>query len=448
MNVPGFARELWKSVRIVYTDEWWLFPAVLVVAIGYPLWVGATGAAVTTIAEFVGLSLTVDPWTGRTTALAVVLAMFWVVAPAAVATQLVLNRLTNAHGNLRTCYRLRRPLALFGLPVLLVVCGLVVTAVTGGSAAGEAILVVGALLVAIRGTAYAYRVFALSLPLLAEAILFLAVAGLSITILAAGALGAGRHELVADTAAGIAGVVGVPALTNYADGTVVLGGVEISMVAATVVVTAILPVGAYVGIQLAVSGIQRLRKPDVKRSSLRTGQRYPGFAHPTAGGGGATSGGGGRATTGDGGGARSGDSGRTTTGGERGSSADAAAGRQAADTPERGGAGAGATSAGGSGTRAENAAATDESQSVGAGAAAGGAGDDDVDTPADGDERDDVSHTRVYSPPEDAEDIEVADGAEAARRSGTGKFCPSCEESYEGETRTFCPTCGARLEES
>jgi hypothetical protein len=436
MDIHSLSRELGKSARISYSDEWWLFPAVLVVAIGYPLWVGASGAAVTTIAEFVGLSLAVDPWTGRTTAIAIVLGMFWVVAPAAVATQIVLNRLRNSHGNLRPCYRLRRPLALFGLPVILLVVALVTLATVGtGSLLGQIVLVVGSLLVAIRGTAYAYRVFALSLPLLAEAILFLAVSGLSVTILAAGALGAGRRDLVADTAAGIAGVVNVPALANYADGVVAVGSVEISIVAATVVVPAVLPVGAYVAIQLAVSAIQRFRKPDVKRSSLRTGQRYPGFAHPTVGSGGRASG------TVERGQPAAGGNPTGTSDGRRGGGVTAGSADGAADPITGPGSSTGDGTGGASGEAAAAGSAAEDADAGTGGADDRGADDVDDDVPPG------VRHTRVYSPPEDADDIEMADEAEAARRTASGKFCPSCGDSYEGETQTFCPTCGARLEE-
>jgi hypothetical protein len=415
MDVRHLAREPWKSTRIAYVEEWRLLPGLLIAAVGYPIWVGATGGAVTTIADFVGFSLALDPWTGRTTAVAVVLAMFWVVVPAAVATHFLLERLlTNGHGNLRTSYRLRHPLALLLPPVALLAPGFVVGAVTdGGSVVGEALLALGAVSLSLRVTAYAYRVFALSLPLLAQAVLFLSVAAFSVAVLAAGAMGAGRTELVADAATGIAGVLGAPALAGYTTGTVTLGGVGVSMLAATVLLPALVSTAGYVGLQLAVSGIQRLRGPNVKRSSLRTGQHYPGFARPSSAGGG---------------------SGATPS----------AAGQRGDDrrgSPAAPGDGAG-TETSPAGTGGTGGSASTGSAPGDAAAASGGTGGGDR-----SDDTDDLSHTRVYSPPEDTTDIEMADAADATSRSGTGTVCPSCDETREGTDRTFCPTCGSRLED-
>lgn len=426
MDATRLPRQLWQSIRIAYTDEWWLLPGVVGVAIGFPLWVGATGVAVVAIGDFVGLTLSLDPWTEQTTGIAVVLAMFWVVAPAAVATHLVGERLRNPNDNLRTCYRLRHPLALFTLPVIFLALGLGILAATG-SVLGEAVLVLGSVYFAIRGVTYAHRVFALSLPLLAEAILFLVLSGAGILLLAAGAMGAGRDEVVVDASAGIVDLVGVPALANYADGVVALGSIELSMLAATVVVPALLPTIAYVALQIAVSLVQRLRRPDVKRSSLRTGQRYPVFAHPTTAGGASQTSPISDTTTGH---DADGDAGGSATAESVAGGSDAGA---ADDSPETSETPSGASGGLGSGD--------------GEGAEERGAAAGESDATADAEEVENVGHTRVYSPPTDADDIEMADPGEESRRTEDGKYCPSCDELFEGEGRTFCSTCGARLEE-
>ena len=418
MDPARLPSQLWQSIRIAYSDEWWLLPGLVAVAVAYPVWVGATGVAVLAIGNFVGLSLSLSPWTGQTTALAGVLAIFWVVGPAAVGTHLVVQRLRNPSDNLRTCYRLEHPLVLFSLPLIVLAVGLGLLAASG-SIVGQALVVLGAVYVAIRGAAYAHRVFALSLPLLAEAILFLTLAGGGIALLAAGAIGAGRKPVVADSAVGIADVLGVPALAGYADGVVGLGGVELSTIAATVAIPALLPTVAYVALQIAVSLVQRLRKPDVKRSSLRTGQRYPVFAHPTAGG------------------ASAGGSPDTSPVSGSADEAEATPDDSAEPTADADAAAAGGDRTGGTPTPPAPGAAGGGGQEAGAGAA----------PEVDDEEVDDVGHTRVYSPPTDADEIEMADPDEAARRAGDGKYCPSCDEFFEGETRTFCSTCGARLEE-
>jgi len=416
MDPARLPSQLWQSIRIAYSDEWWLLPGLVVVAIAYPIWVGATGVAVLAIGNFVGLSLSLSPWTGQTTALAGVLAIFWVAGPAAVGTYLIVQRLRNPSDNLRTCYRLEHPLVLFSLPALVLAVG--VGLIATGSVAGQALVALGAVYLAIRGAAYAHRVFALSLPLLAEAILFLTLAGGGISLLAAGALGAGRKAVVADSAVGIADVLGVPALAGYADGVVGLGGVELSMIAATVAVPALLPTAAYLGLQIAVSIVQRLRKPDVKRSSLRTGQRYPVFAHPTAGG--ASAGGSTNTSPVTG---SDGESGATS---DESSAANAARAEAGGDRPDGAQTPPGSVAAGTGGGEGTDAAGEESAEDEGV---------------------EDVGHTRVYSPPKDADEIEMADPDEAARRAGDGKYCPSCDEFFEGETRTFCSTCGARLEE-
>ncbi|MEF8854136.1 MAG: hypothetical protein V5A24_01365 [Haloarculaceae archaeon] len=440
MDARTIPRQLWQSIRIAYSDERWLLAGLVAVAIGYPIWVGVTGIAVLVMGDFVGVSLSLDPWTAQTSALAVVLAAFWVVAPGAVATHLVVERLRNPNDNIKTCYRLRHPLALFLLPVIFLVLGVGITVATG-SVLGEAVLVLGSMYLAIRAAAYAHRVFALSFPLLAEAILFLALSGFGIFLLATGSIGAGRKQVVVDVAPGIAALVGAPALANYADGVVALGSVDLSMLAATVVVPALLPTLAYVALQIGVSVVQRLRKPNVKRSSLRTGQRYPVFAHPTTG---SSAGGGTPASD-----------------GPTGSDADSGAGGSASEESAAGGSDAGIE--GDQPDTSETPPVAAGTQAAGGGEADGGGGEtaasgaeavaesESEEAPseatAEDDEVENVGHTRVYSPPTDAADIEMADKEEQSRRGADGTYCPSCDELFEGESRTFCSTCGARLEE-
>jgi hypothetical protein len=68
---------------------------------------------------------------------------------------------------------------------------------------------------------------------------------------------------------------------------------------------------------------------------------------------------------------------------------------------------------------------------------------------------DSVGQTRVYTPPEDAEDVPPdavgeSDGPVDAGRSGDAvknEFCPICGETYEaGAGHSNCPNCNAVLD--
>lgn len=381
--------EAWKSVRLAWGEELWLPAGAPVAAVAYALWIGLSGAAVTFLADAVTGGLTIDPWTGLTDLVVLTFALFWVVGPAAVATLLVRDRVTNVRGNLATGYRLRHPILLFLPPVAVLGAGLF--ALTWLEAAPWpvlAVLVVGAVWFLVRALAYAYRVFALSLPIVGHAIVFVTSVLVAVAALVLGADAIGRADLVEVVAEGLAARTGIEGFAALPGGSIELLGVGLPAVVGAVVVVPVGLATAYVAVQLFVSAVVRIVKPTVRRPELRTGQRYPAFARPTT---------------------------------------DASP----SSPPTRGN----STPIGGDDTAAGTAA--------GGGESAEDSGAEEAEEPEESepDAVTDVSHTRVYSPPDDADAVDPAtvDGPDAS----DGGRCPACGADVEGEST--CPDCGADL---
>ncbi len=424
MDIGQIGDDAWTSLRTSWREEAWLPAGGILAAVVYPLWLGLTGAAVSFLAGAIAGDVTIQPWTSMTTALVALLGLLWVVGPAALATALTVGRVTNYNDNLRTGYRLRHPLLLLGPPLLVLGLGLI--ALAGTRSAGivpMGLLLAGAVWGAVRTTAYAYRVFSLSLPLIAWGLLFATASAISVATLVLGGLAIGRTALVADLLAGLATETGVTGLGSLHTSTVGVAGVGIPTVLAAPIAVSVGGSLGYVAVQLPWSVVVRLWRPTVRRPELRTGQRYPRFARPTTS---ASPSNVSRA-------------GRTTT-------PDASTG--AADQTD------------GTGGGDEDASDASRPASV----AADDGSDDE--TPEPDDEMDDVTHTRVFTAPDDADvaapaDL-VDDASEDADTSGaTGSLrdrettvtdgstpggpCPDCGTSVAA-TATVCPDCGTDLE--
>jgi len=386
MATGTVGEEVWKSVRLVWREELWLPAGVPIAAVAYALWIGLTGAAVTFLAASVAGPLTVRPWTGLTDLVVATLALLWIVGPAAVVTLLVRDRITNVRGNLATGYRLRHPSLLLVPPAAVLAAGLVALAWLGSAPAVVlAVLVVGAVWFVVRAMAYAYRVFSLSIPVVGQVVAFLAAILGAVAVLTLGSQVVGRGGLIEGVATGLAARTGVEAVGTVPNGTAVLVGVAVPVVVWAVVTVPVVAAAGYVGVQTLGGLAVRVRQPTVRRPELRTGQRYPAFARPTA---------------------------SVSSGG----SADAdtrVPPRRASETAD--------------GTTAEDPA--DDSQPA------------DHEEPAGPEVH--VSHTRVYTPPEDAE---VADPSTVAGWRAKRPHCPACGESYDPDSADgTCPECGADL---
>lgn len=392
--------EVWKSVRLAWREERWLPVGVPVAAVAYALWIGLTGAAVTTLADAVAGGLALDPWTGLTDVVVLVLVILWVLGPAALATLLVRDRVTNVRGNLATGYRLRHPLLLFLPPSVVLLAGLGTVAATGATAGpafllATALLVVGGVWFLVRGVAYAYRVFALAFPAVEHIVVFITSIVVGVTSLVLGLTAIGREALVDTLATGLAARTGIDAIARAPDATTAVLGVPIPTLVAAVVAVPVGLTAGYVGLQLAASVVARIVKPTVRRPQLRTGQRYPAFARPTSG--------------------TAASSPTPASGGSTAEAEPSAAGEADSEAAD-----AETPVAPADESPSESAETPSESE------------DDAVET--------NVSHTRVYSPPEDADSVDP----DAVGTTAGTTICPDCGATVASDEDT-CPDCGATL---
>lgn len=450
--MAGRREDLVSSFRLAGAGEARLFGGGLLALVVYALWVGLSGAALTFGADALNVSLSPEPWTGAKTGLVAVALLAWVLVPAAVGARLLVGQLTNESGNIAQQYRYRHPSALLAPPVVLLAVAAVATvALAGPPWPVFAVLVLAALFVLVRTVAYGYRVFSLSAPRALAAAAGLSFLALAVALLTGGAVLAGRRDYLVSVVEGVAGAVGVDGAVWLVDGRVTVAGATLpAAVAAAVTV----PVGLsvlYLLVQTLAGVVDRVREPDVPRSELRTGQRYPDFARPTTG----------------------------RTGGAGGP----ASGSTSTSSPSRPSTGSGSTSGSGSGTGSTSPSASsgssssppDTSPDTADPTETDGVRDSDesdsptVDTgPGDPELTDDVSNTRVYTPPGDGDDDEdplslgadsgderadAGTDATAGGAAGAGDaagataddVCPECGESHDPGA-VFCPACGAALE--
>lgn len=392
MDTRDTRRELGRSARLLVGEERWLFVGFLVGGAGYLIWLAGTGVAVSRVATLAVGSYSVDPWSGEATALVVAFALLWVVLPSAVAVRYVTANVTNLRGNVEQYYRFDRPPVAL-VPPLVALAGAVAFGVARGDATSGPLVALGVAntLLLVRTVAYSYRVYSFSTPRLLRALVFLAaVVATTATATRTSSL-AGQTALV-EAAAAHYGV------TETVFGTVVRVGVSAPLLPLAAVATPGVLALAYVCLQLFASLVVRARRPDVPRSAVRAGQRYPQVVRP-------------------------GTSDRFATG-TASSTGDADGG---ADTGARTGSESGEAGADGASGRSDDTAEsgpTDGSGSTG----------------------DNVSQTRVYTPPEDDEKVapdSAADGSDAQKN----EFCPICGETYAAHAGyTNCPNCNAVLE--
>lgn len=284
MDTGTLRDELVASIRLPVGEERWLAGGAVAVLIAYGIWVGATAAALTFGVEFAGRSLTIEPWTTTTTAAFGVGVVAWVLVPAAVVTYGVSRALTNVSGNIARCYR-------FDHPSLLVLPPLALFGVVGGvgivrgtvSTPLAAVLVVAGALLLVRTVAYSYRVFSLSVPELLTVFVFISALVVAVALLTGAAALAGQPALFGRALEGVEGLVGID--LTWLNGSTTLGSVTLPTLQGLAAgVPAALSV-LYLTVQTLTGVVFRLWAPDVPRSNLRTGQRYPRFARPTTAGG-------------------------------------------------------------------------------------------------------------------------------------------------------------------
>jgi len=396
MDTSDTRRELGRSARLLLDEERWLFLGLVVGGIGYLVWLAGTGVAVSRAAELVDSSYSVDPWSTGATALAVTFAVLWVLLPSLLAVRYVVGKLTNLRGNVEQCYRFDRPLVALVPPLVVLGAGVALGAVRG-AVTWEVLAVLGlaSTLLVVRTVAYGYRVYSFSTPRLLQALLFVCAVVATVAVVSLASPLTGHTVLVEATAARY----GVAAI---AFGTVSRAGVSAPTLPLVAVATPAVLALAYVWVQLFDSLVVRLRRPDIPRSEIRAGQRYPQVVQP-------------------------GTSDRLAMG----------------------------TASGGSSGSAESDsvdAQTSSGQSAGSATAstAEATADESADAPTES-----VGQTRVYTPPEDADDeppdaVGATDGPAGTRASDEAvknEFCSVCGETYEaGAGHSNCPNCNAVLD--
>ncbi|WP_135362797.1 hypothetical protein [Halosimplex halophilum] len=407
MDTRDTRRELGRSVRLLTDEERWLFVGLVAGAAGYLIWLAGTGVAVSQVADVAVGAYTVDPWSTEAAGLAAALAVLWVLLPSAVAVRYVVRNLTNLRGNVEQCYRFDRPLVALVPPL-----GLLAVAVAVGAVRGAAtwyvlaLLAVANTLLLVRTVAYGYRVYSFSAPRLLQALVFIsAVVATTATVSRAASLG-GQAALVEAAAA------------RYGVGDLVFGevtraGLTAPLLPLVAVATPAVLGLAYVWVQLFASLLVRVRRPDVPRSAIRAGQRYPQVVQP-------------------------GTTDRLAMGTASGSGTDDGSADGVSESSDSAGGSAGGSTAGSSTAEAESGGsdpASDEPGSSG----------------SDGDAVESPGQTRVFTPPEDADDVspEAASGATGGTGEPTVKneFCPICGETYAADAdHSNCPNCNAVLD--
>lgn len=400
MDFGRIRRDVSHSFKITVTEEWRLALGAGSALLAYSFWVGITGAGVRELANIVGISTEMDPWTGQTTGLAVLLILLWILLPAGALVYFLHKQLTNIRGNLEQYYRIGHPPGLLLPPLLLIAAG--AGAVAGlGEARLPALLVIllGAVYLHARTITYAYRVFSLSLPRLLL-ISFAPTALLVVTtVLVEAGSAVGRDSFVNDAATGFGEAMGIQLFPDIVTGSTTVGDWTMSTLLATAIAAPLVLCAIYVGIQFLFGVVVRALAREVPRSELRTGQRYPAFAQPTTANEPSVS----PATTDNA-------STATTTGGTA---------TTTTDSPS---------------SQSSTAESTSSETSSDEMAAAGGS---DATDSTDESEVDDVSHTRVFTPSTDEEQTTIAGGDDSTE-------CPFCEASVDPNA-SECDSCGARL---
>jgi len=407
MDTADIRRELGRSVRLLAGPERWLFVGLVAGSLGYLVWLAGTGVAVHQAAvALAGGAPSVDPWSSEATGMAVAFALLWVVVPAALAVRGIVGALTNLRGNIGQPYRVERPVVLLVPP--LVALGVVVGVAVARESASTAVLAavgVASAFLLVRTVAYGYRVYSFSFPRLLQALVFVAAAVAAVVVVS-------RADSLTGQEALVAAVADRYGITDQVFGETAAAGLSAPTLPLAAAVTPAALAAAYLAVQLLASIVVRIRQPDVPRSSIRAGQRYPAVVQPGTSR---------RFAMGTGSPVAGNDGG--TDGTRDDGSGDASA----------------SASADGDGNAAAEASTGDS----------GGA-----DVSAD----DRMGQTRVFTPPDDADSMagggpsdgdaeatNVVDGGDGG--AVKSELCPICGATYEADADlTHCPNCNAVLD--
>lgn len=414
MDTTRILREFVGSIRLLASGEAKLFAGGLAVAVGYAVWVGATGAALAVGFGLVERPTAVAAWEATSPVAVGLAALAWVVIPAAVVTALVDRAVTNANGTVHQQYRVTHPFLLVAPFLLLFAIGVgVAIAVGQATEAALAGLSAVGLFCLVRTVPATYRVFSFSHPRLVEGFLFVALVVDSVAVLVSAATLTGRQAVVDAASTALGGQVARSAVDPFLTGSTTVAGVAVPyLLGATAGVPVVLTL-AYFVVQGVVAGVTRLRDPNVPRGNLRTGQRYPDFARPM--------------------------------GDVSGTNSTSATSAGSASTPPAQSTEPAATD---SATPGGDTSTVTQTQATGEHDTTTETTGSDV-ADGEGSDGDDVSHTKVFKPPADGGfDADKETGSkETAVVSGDGYVCPSCADRFGPDASfEYCPACGSELE--
>lgn len=263
-------RELIDSFRLLASDERWVLRDLLVGVLAFVVWAAGTGALSSQVAGAIGVPLGLASGEMPSKPAIAIFGVLWLVVPAIAVVGRVRQRMLNLRGNVEQHYRLDHPAALLAPPALLVATVLGVAVAMGAFPwYGTLLMVPVGLAVLVRTLAFSYRVYSFSHPLLVQVLLGLSTALLLASALAAVGTAVGRRSLVDQ-------VVRTAGLPAWIPGTLAVEGVAVPGVAALALAPVVLASG-YVLLQTIIAVAVRLLTPEVDRSKMRTGQRYPSF---------------------------------------------------------------------------------------------------------------------------------------------------------------------------
>lgn len=402
-------RELHNSFRLIVDAERWFLRDVILGAVGLAIWITGTWILIPKIVHAAGISLGVGSTTSPSITAVAIFCVIWVVIPAIAIAVEIRRRTVNIRGNIEKHYRVDLPGSLLAPPALfLAVAGAILLVLGTVPWYVTIVLVPFCLFGLVRTLAYSYRVYSFSYPLIVQLGVFVSAMATIAGALLSIATATGRQS----DAVQALSTLGIPA--RFASQTTIAGvtghGLWIAILP---------PIGialAYLLVQSTVAQINRTVEPAVDRDQMRSGQRYPPYFErstqvvtpPRANGG-------------------------TRPSTKRGGHADAS---EAMD---------------GTGSSADTRSTADSDMSsetdVDSAIHGGGAG-----TAQNEADLDDVSHTRVFTPPASERGPATGGNDTDAGESGdrdpvSNDLCPSCGATLDGGSSIqFCPHCGTQLD--
>lgn len=408
------------SFRLVVRTEWWVAVDLLAGLAGYAVWVAgsaALGLQVASLADY-----PVAPGGVPTTPVLGLIALLWLILPAAVGVARVRSRVLNIRGNVDQAYRFDRPAALLAPPALvLAFAAAAAVAMDAVEPLLFLVLVPVTLYLLVRTITYSYRVYAFSHPLVLYAALFATLVVQAAVLLLYLGMTTENEAVVTATVDSLGlpidplGSTDLGVLTTPTG----LGGAVALPLAVT---------GAYLVAQTIAALIVRVREPTIRPSRVRTGQRYPEWLDVASNGSRSR-----RASA---------SSGKATPASTSSASSGSGSGSKAASASSSSGSGGADSAAASTGSSAADDATTAASGDASpggptaAGTADAGADASEADDAAEAEDAESVSHTRVFTPPGGGGDDPLSPSAVEDSRD-----CPDCGATVPGDADE-CPACG------